>query len=159
MLVRSNYAPWTRSDHTGFEVMLGEMATFTAPEATARAGPAPSGRNSRRQTVIKKNPLLTTFFLRGAKTYDRPVNTAQKRIRAVPARHGPAKEAVSHVFLFAFVIPGEQTHEDSGGHAAAVGPVVDARYHQAEEGKCLSPIRPHLAVNGMPIGPHRGVLP
>ncbi len=36
MLVRSNYAPWTRSDHTGFEVMLGEMATFTAPEATAR---------------------------------------------------------------------------------------------------------------------------
>ena len=25
-----------RSDHTGFEVMLGDMATFTAPEETAR---------------------------------------------------------------------------------------------------------------------------
>jgi UDPglucose--hexose-1-phosphate uridylyltransferase len=36
MLVRSNYAPWIRSDHTGFEVMLGDMATFTAPEETAR---------------------------------------------------------------------------------------------------------------------------
>jgi galactose-1-phosphate uridylyltransferase len=36
MLVRSNYAPWVRSDHTGFEVMLGDMATFTAPEETAR---------------------------------------------------------------------------------------------------------------------------
>ena len=36
MVVRSNYAPWTRSDHTGFEVMLGDMATFTAPEETAR---------------------------------------------------------------------------------------------------------------------------
>ncbi|HSO20131.1 MAG TPA: galactose-1-phosphate uridylyltransferase [Desulfosarcina sp.] len=36
MLVRSNYAPWTRSDHTGFEVMLGDMATFSAPEETAR---------------------------------------------------------------------------------------------------------------------------
>lgn len=36
MMVRSNYAPWVRSDHTGFEVMLGEMATFTAPEETAR---------------------------------------------------------------------------------------------------------------------------
>lgn len=36
MMVRSNYAPWTRSDHTGFEVMLGDMATFTPPEATAR---------------------------------------------------------------------------------------------------------------------------
>ncbi len=23
ILVRSNYAPWTRNDHTGFEVMLG----------------------------------------------------------------------------------------------------------------------------------------
>ena len=36
MVVRSNYAPWTRSDHTGFEVMLGDMATFSAPEDTAR---------------------------------------------------------------------------------------------------------------------------
>ena len=36
MVVRANYAPWTRSDHTGFEVMLGDMATFTAPEETAR---------------------------------------------------------------------------------------------------------------------------
>ena len=36
MVVRSNYAPWVRSDHTGFEVMLGDMATFTAPEETAR---------------------------------------------------------------------------------------------------------------------------
>jgi galactose-1-phosphate uridylyltransferase len=40
MVVRSNYAPWVRSDHTGFEVMLGDMATFSAPEATAeRARP------------------------------------------------------------------------------------------------------------------------
>jgi galactose-1-phosphate uridylyltransferase len=36
MMVRANYAPWTRSDHTGFEVMLGDMATFNAPEDTAR---------------------------------------------------------------------------------------------------------------------------
>jgi len=36
ILARSNYAPWVRSDHTGFEVMLGDMATFTAPEDTAR---------------------------------------------------------------------------------------------------------------------------
>ena len=35
MMVRSNYAPWTRSDHTGFEVMLGDMTTFSAPEQTA----------------------------------------------------------------------------------------------------------------------------
>jgi galactose-1-phosphate uridylyltransferase len=35
MIVRSNYAPWVRSDHTGFEVMLGDMATFTTPEETA----------------------------------------------------------------------------------------------------------------------------
>jgi galactose-1-phosphate uridylyltransferase len=33
--VRSNYAPWVRSDHTGFEVMLGDMTTFVAPEQTA----------------------------------------------------------------------------------------------------------------------------
>lgn len=36
MMVRSNYAPWVRSDHTGFETMLGDMATFSAPEETAR---------------------------------------------------------------------------------------------------------------------------
>jgi galactose-1-phosphate uridylyltransferase len=35
MVVRSNYAPWVRSDHTGYEVMLGDMATFVAPEQTA----------------------------------------------------------------------------------------------------------------------------
>ena len=35
MTVRSNYAQWTRSDFTGFEVMLGDMATFTSPEDTA----------------------------------------------------------------------------------------------------------------------------
>jgi galactose-1-phosphate uridylyltransferase len=35
LLVRSNYAPWVRNDHTGFEVMLGDMATFSAPEQTA----------------------------------------------------------------------------------------------------------------------------
>ena len=35
LIVRSNYAPWVRNDHTGFELMLGDMATFTAPEVTA----------------------------------------------------------------------------------------------------------------------------
>ena len=35
IMVRSNYAPWVRSDHTGFEVMLGDMTTFIAPEQTA----------------------------------------------------------------------------------------------------------------------------
>ena len=35
MTVRSNYAQWVRSDFTGFEVMLGDMATFTSPEETA----------------------------------------------------------------------------------------------------------------------------
>ncbi len=35
LTVRSNYAPWVRSDFTGFEVMLGDMATFSAPEQTA----------------------------------------------------------------------------------------------------------------------------
>jgi len=35
ILVRSNYAPWVRSDHTGFEVMLGDMTTFVPPEQTA----------------------------------------------------------------------------------------------------------------------------
>jgi UDPglucose--hexose-1-phosphate uridylyltransferase len=36
IMVRSNYAPWVRSDHTGFEVMLGDMTTFVAPEETAQ---------------------------------------------------------------------------------------------------------------------------
>jgi UDPglucose--hexose-1-phosphate uridylyltransferase len=36
ILVRSNYAPWVRNDHTGFELILGDMATFTPPEVTAR---------------------------------------------------------------------------------------------------------------------------
>ena len=35
ILVRSNFEPWTRNDHTGFEVMLGDMATFIPPEQTA----------------------------------------------------------------------------------------------------------------------------
>ncbi len=35
MLARANYAPWVRNDHTGFEVMLGDMATFSPPEETA----------------------------------------------------------------------------------------------------------------------------
>lgn len=35
MLVRSDYDQWTRNDHTGFEVMLGDMATFIPPEQTA----------------------------------------------------------------------------------------------------------------------------
>lgn len=37
LTVRSNYAPWARNDHSGFEVMLGDMATFSAPEETAAA--------------------------------------------------------------------------------------------------------------------------
>lgn len=36
LTVRSNYAPWVRSDFTGFEVMLGDMATFSAPESIAQ---------------------------------------------------------------------------------------------------------------------------
>jgi galactose-1-phosphate uridylyltransferase len=36
MTVRSNYAQWVRSDFTGFEVMLGDMATFSSPEQTAQ---------------------------------------------------------------------------------------------------------------------------
>ncbi len=35
ILTRSNYAPWVRNDHTGYEVMLGDMATFVQPEVTA----------------------------------------------------------------------------------------------------------------------------
>jgi UDPglucose--hexose-1-phosphate uridylyltransferase len=36
IVARSNYAPWVRSDFTGYEVMLGDMATFVSPEETAR---------------------------------------------------------------------------------------------------------------------------
>lgn len=36
ILARSNYAAWVRNDHTGYEVMLGDMTTFSAPEDTAR---------------------------------------------------------------------------------------------------------------------------
>ncbi len=35
VLARSNYARWVRNDHTGFEVMLGDMTTFSSPEETA----------------------------------------------------------------------------------------------------------------------------
>ncbi len=35
ILARSNYAPWVRSDFTGYETMLGDMATFSPPEQTA----------------------------------------------------------------------------------------------------------------------------
>ncbi len=35
LMVRSNYVPWARNDQTGFEVMLGDMATFNSPEETA----------------------------------------------------------------------------------------------------------------------------
>jgi len=35
ILARSNHAPWVRNDHTGFEIMLGDMATFVQPEETA----------------------------------------------------------------------------------------------------------------------------
>ena len=35
ILARSNHAPWVRNDHTGYEVMLGDMTTFTAPEQIA----------------------------------------------------------------------------------------------------------------------------
>ncbi len=37
IMARSNYAPWVRNDHTGFEVMLGDMTTFSPPEDTAAA--------------------------------------------------------------------------------------------------------------------------
>jgi UDPglucose--hexose-1-phosphate uridylyltransferase len=36
MMVRSNYAAWVRNDHTSFETMMGDMATFHTPEDTAR---------------------------------------------------------------------------------------------------------------------------
>ncbi|MGC8660742.1 MAG: galactose-1-phosphate uridylyltransferase [Desulfomonilaceae bacterium] len=36
IMVRSNYAAWVRNDRTGFEVILGDMATFTLPEDTAQ---------------------------------------------------------------------------------------------------------------------------
>ena len=37
LMVRANYAPWVRNDITGYEMMLGDMATFTAPEEIAAA--------------------------------------------------------------------------------------------------------------------------
>ncbi len=36
ILARSNHAPWVRNDHTGFEIMLGDMTTFTSPENIAK---------------------------------------------------------------------------------------------------------------------------
>lgn len=36
LTARSSYAPWVRSDFTGFEIASGEMATFTLPESVAR---------------------------------------------------------------------------------------------------------------------------
>jgi galactose-1-phosphate uridylyltransferase len=35
IVVRSNFAPWVRNDYTGFEIILGDMTTFIAPEQTA----------------------------------------------------------------------------------------------------------------------------
>lgn len=35
IMARSGYAPWVRSDITGFEFAFNEMATFTSPETTA----------------------------------------------------------------------------------------------------------------------------
>lgn len=35
IVVRSNFAPWVRNDYTGFEIILGDMTTFVAPEQTA----------------------------------------------------------------------------------------------------------------------------
>jgi UDPglucose--hexose-1-phosphate uridylyltransferase len=35
LVARANFAPWVRSDITGYEVMLGDTATFNAPEETA----------------------------------------------------------------------------------------------------------------------------
>lgn len=35
LMVRSTYSPWVRNDQTGFEMMLGEMATFNSPEEIA----------------------------------------------------------------------------------------------------------------------------
>ena len=36
LTARSCYAPWVRSDFTGFEIASGEMATFTLPESVAQ---------------------------------------------------------------------------------------------------------------------------
>jgi len=35
LTARASYAPWVRSDFTGFEMASGEMATFTLPESVA----------------------------------------------------------------------------------------------------------------------------
>jgi galactose-1-phosphate uridylyltransferase len=51
MLVRSNYSPWVRNDHTGYEVMLGDMTTFSSPEETARRA-----RPFWRQSTPEDNP-------------------------------------------------------------------------------------------------------
>jgi galactose-1-phosphate uridylyltransferase len=40
LTVRSNHAPWARNDRSGFEVALGDMATFEPPEEVA-AGARP----------------------------------------------------------------------------------------------------------------------
>ncbi len=45
--VRSNYAPWVRNDFTSYEVMLGDMTTFVAPENTATQARAFWGSVSR----------------------------------------------------------------------------------------------------------------
>ncbi len=37
IIARSGYAPWVRSDITGFEFGFNEMATFTSPETTAES--------------------------------------------------------------------------------------------------------------------------
>lgn len=36
LTARSSYAPWVRSDFTGFEIASGDMATFTFPEKVAK---------------------------------------------------------------------------------------------------------------------------
>ncbi len=35
IMVRSNYTPWVRNDFSSYELILGDMATFTSPEWTA----------------------------------------------------------------------------------------------------------------------------
>lgn len=40
ILARSNYAPWVRNDHTGYEVMLGGHGHLQCPRGDRRTGPA-----------------------------------------------------------------------------------------------------------------------
>jgi galactose-1-phosphate uridylyltransferase len=40
LTARSSYAPWVRSDFTGFDIASGEMATFTYPESVAESAKA-----------------------------------------------------------------------------------------------------------------------